>query len=237
MSKAAAFLRRAMDALPAGASVLDAGCGDFRMLREHQAELSGKHYLGCDLVERTAPANAQFVQCDLQSFPLPFEDDRFDLVILSHVLEHVADPVSLMGELVRVLKPGGQLFVECPSERSLRSGWWAPQHYNLILSFHDDPTHTGRPWSPQSLRRLALYLQSEPVLVGYDRSLIRRLRLPFDWLYGLVASKPDHMVSSWWLATGWVAYALVRKPVGVRGRPEFNYYSFKGLPPGPAYRP
>ena len=40
---------------------------------------------------------------------LPFADESFDTVIFAHVLEHLADPVETLREMVRVLKPGAPL--------------------------------------------------------------------------------------------------------------------------------
>lgn len=45
---------------------------------------------------------------------LPFEEKRFDTVILADVLEHIAQPANLIGELARVLTPGGKLVVMVP---------------------------------------------------------------------------------------------------------------------------
>ncbi|ESA35312.1 methylase involved in ubiquinone menaquinone biosynthesis [Leptolyngbya sp. Heron Island J] len=40
---------------------------------------------------------------------LPFADEFFDAVIFAHVLEHMADPIETLREMVRVLKPGAPL--------------------------------------------------------------------------------------------------------------------------------
>ncbi|MEM6426826.1 MAG: class I SAM-dependent methyltransferase [Cyanobacteria bacterium P01_D01_bin.128] len=40
---------------------------------------------------------------------LPFADETFDAVIFAHVLEHMADPIATLLEMVRVLKPGAPL--------------------------------------------------------------------------------------------------------------------------------
>lgn len=45
---------------------------------------------------------------------LPFEDARFDLIICSHVLEHVNDDHKAMRELHRVMKPGGSGLLVVP---------------------------------------------------------------------------------------------------------------------------
>jgi ubiquinone/menaquinone biosynthesis C-methylase UbiE len=45
---------------------------------------------------------------------LPFEDDLFDLVFASHVIEHVEDDRKLMSEIRRVLRPEGIVIVLVP---------------------------------------------------------------------------------------------------------------------------
>lgn len=50
--------------------------------------------------------------CSLDDIPVA--DDRFDLVLLTQVLEHVPEPQSVLRELQRVLKPGGTIWLSAP---------------------------------------------------------------------------------------------------------------------------
>ena len=49
---------------------------------------------------------------------IPFDDNSFDVIFCSHVLEHVADNALAMRELFRVLKPGGWAFLQVPIDIS-----------------------------------------------------------------------------------------------------------------------
>lgn len=105
-----AFARQAASSVPAGALVLDAGAGDgpyrrhFTHTRYEAADFErvpGKHY----------GDNNHFV-CDLSAIPV--EDDHYDLVLLSQVLEHLPDPIAVLTELRRVLKPRARLWASAP---------------------------------------------------------------------------------------------------------------------------
>ena len=52
------------------------------------------------------------LKLDLQYLDLP--DDSFDVVLSSHVLEHVPDTDRALDELYRIIKPGGQLLLMVP---------------------------------------------------------------------------------------------------------------------------
>ena len=45
---------------------------------------------------------------------LPFPDDAFDCVLCTEVLEHCPDPLAALGEMGRVLRPGGRIFLTTP---------------------------------------------------------------------------------------------------------------------------
>jgi GT2 family glycosyltransferase/glycosyltransferase involved in cell wall biosynthesis/2-polyprenyl-3-methyl-5-hydroxy-6-metoxy-1,4-benzoquinol methylase len=53
---------------------------------------------------------------DLQSSPWPYADGGFDVLLCGEILEHLAlDPMALMAEMNRVLKPGGTLLLTTPN--------------------------------------------------------------------------------------------------------------------------
>jgi len=58
---------------------------------------------------------------DLERQPLPLPDESFDVVIASHVLEHLENGRDALADWVRVLKPGGHLLVGVP----MHPGWLA----------------------------------------------------------------------------------------------------------------
>jgi ubiquinone/menaquinone biosynthesis C-methylase UbiE len=46
---------------------------------------------------------------------LPFKDDTFDVIHCSSVLEHVQDPLKVIDEMIRILKPGGLCKIRAPN--------------------------------------------------------------------------------------------------------------------------
>jgi SAM-dependent methyltransferase len=100
-------------ALPAHArgSLADMGCGNvpFYMLYSDLVQ-----EITCIDWPNTLHTNQHLdLECDLNQ-PLPLPDNRFDTIILSEVLEHIAEPVLLWTELTRILKPGGKMLVSVP---------------------------------------------------------------------------------------------------------------------------
>jgi 2-polyprenyl-3-methyl-5-hydroxy-6-metoxy-1,4-benzoquinol methylase len=58
---------------------------------------------------------------------LPWPDQTFDIVVAFQVLEHVADPAQTLRECLRVLKPGGKLFMDMPNYFS-----FVEAHYGIV---------------------------------------------------------------------------------------------------------
>lgn len=180
-------------------------------------------------MENKGELTIDYRQCNLENENIPFENDTFDLVVCSHVLEHIKTPVELYGEMVRVLRPGGHLFIESPSDRACWFSFPFFQNWYMILSFYDDPTHTGRPWTPQALFRLAKYWNVKPITSCYDWSFLAMLTFIPAILFYFVTKNRDKFIQHYWHAIGWSCYSLSQKPLNILGKSNFSYYSFKGL--------
>jgi SAM-dependent methyltransferase len=96
----------------AGGLVLDVGAGRRATYFEHVVNLE------------IAPFDSTDVRSVAEE--LPFVDDSFDAVISIAVLEHVRDPFRAADEIVRVLKPGGELICCVPFLQPLHG---YPHHY------------------------------------------------------------------------------------------------------------
>jgi SAM-dependent methyltransferase len=114
----------------AGRTVLDVGGGGGWSTRAFQAR--GAH---CYLFEpdrdelhlgKTVPAGA--VVAD--GYWLPVRDGGADVVFCSNVLEHVRDPMGLIGELIRATRPGGLVYLSYTNWYSPHGGHeMSPWHY------------------------------------------------------------------------------------------------------------
>ena len=172
MRRIAIRLIRQLD-LPQPARILDAGCGTGGGLR-WLAQFGTP--TGIDWNERatayalraSAQGPARVARASIQA--LPFFAEQFDLVTSFEVLYHLAvsDDVGALGEMARVLRPGGWLVVRVPAHDWLRGA-------------HDRQVHTRQRYAARELRQkikltgLRLHRLTSVGLVLFPLAVIRRL--------------------------------------------------------------
>ncbi len=62
--------------------------------------------------------------------------DRYDIVVLSNVLEHALDPVQMLQNVYRILKSDGQVWISCPNNRSWLRSVFGKYWINWHVPFH-----------------------------------------------------------------------------------------------------
>jgi len=105
-------------ALPSGSRVLDLGCGPGAAMRFFRE--AGLRRIGFDRGTSWIEFCAERPVLRADAAALPFRDASFDAVILMHVLAHLEDPAGSLGEIARVLRPGGKIGVVTPNLLHLR---------------------------------------------------------------------------------------------------------------------
>jgi SAM-dependent methyltransferase len=123
----------------AGDRLLDVGCGTGEFTA-FAAEL-GASAFGIDVARAAlerARASHPGLDFRLVPFggPLPLEDNSFDLVWASEVIEHVADTARWLSEVRRVLAPAGRLLVTTPSHGRLRLALGGVERFSPPLGDH-----------------------------------------------------------------------------------------------------
>lgn len=104
-------------------SILDVGCGSGWVAKEFLP--NGKKVYSLDIsitnpikVKNLYPDEKHFgITAD--SFHLPFNDNSFDCVIASEIIEHVIEPSEFIKELFRVVKKGGSIIITTPYKEKI----------------------------------------------------------------------------------------------------------------------
>lgn len=135
--------------LAAGDKILDLGCGEGRHAITaylHEAVTVIGMDLSFDDLTTARQRYGQFRDDDdatrtvdfilANGHSLPFPDGSFDKVICAEVLEHIHDYESVLGEIHRVLKPGGTLAVSVPRFGPEWLCWRLSDDYHQVEGGH-----------------------------------------------------------------------------------------------------
>lgn len=104
------FVESVSQSLPPGTSILDAGAGECA----YKKYFSHCKYVSVDLAIGEDNWNYNNLDYIAPLDNLPLDDNSFDAVLCTQVLEHLERPGEAVKELYRVLKPGGKLFLTAP---------------------------------------------------------------------------------------------------------------------------
>lgn len=162
--------------------VLDAGCGDGVVLRTLSA-IDNIRVIGCDYniirakraqlnCPKTLVIGTNLLNCSLKS-------DLFDIIVLSQVLEHIENDVSVLLELNRLLKNDGIMILGVPNE-----GCFLGRLRN----------HYVQPWILKQTDHVHFYTQAEIMSkienAGFKIFHIRKdgFMFPYSRIWDLLAS-------------------------------------------------
>ncbi len=158
-------------------AILDIGCGTGAMLDELApfGSVTGADYAPEALAfcrERGQGNGRHYDLARADVRRLPFADCSFDIVTAMDIIEHIDDDKAAAGEIRRVLKPGGRLFVTVPAFQSL----W---------SEHDEALHHYRRYTAAHLKDV---FQRVGLLVPKLSYTVTSLFLPI-WAYRQIAKR------------------------------------------------
>ena len=128
--------------LPNGSTVLDVGCGNGLFLKKLSLLNKNLQLFGVEanqfLIDKarqnTPLAHMDLV--DLNQGQLPFANDTFDSIFCLDVIEHLVNPLDLLKEIKRVLKPSGHLILCTPDRFAFLADQRFGKNFGELLIFN-----------------------------------------------------------------------------------------------------
>lgn len=158
-----------------GARLLDVGCGSGGFLATMQR--LGWQVEGSDfdpVAVRAAQARGLSVR-EGDLLELGYADQSFDALTMRHLIEHVYQPLELLQEARRILKPGGQLVLLTPNTLS-----WGHRHFGADWRGLEPPRHIQL-FNNRNIHQL---LQ----LAGYEQRIVQTLSSGAHYILSMSAA-------------------------------------------------
>ena len=188
-----------------GAKLLDVGCGDLAPYSTFKY-YPGILFSGIDWHDIAGQKDMDhFLKGDLENNSLSeIPNDYYDVINLSHIIEHISDGEKLLSTLTTKLKPGGIIYIETPSNNSLK----LPSMYGT-LNFWDDPTHK----KVYSLKEMSEILERNGCTILESRIRRNLKRIIFMPIYVLLTFLRDKKINATalWDVTGFAHYVIAQK--------------------------
>lgn len=117
--------KKTVEIIPRGARVLDVACGTGIFCRFLKKENPNCDITGIDFSdfiinknkEKDNGSGIKYFQCDIRK-ELPFKK-KFDVIVMSEIIEHFERPEMIVSQVIKLLKPGGLFFVNCPHDEDV----------------------------------------------------------------------------------------------------------------------
>jgi ubiquinone/menaquinone biosynthesis C-methylase UbiE len=150
-----------LQSIPQAGTLLDLGCGKGKsiyLLKQIRPDIN---IIATDITDMSSylPPDIEFHQVSVDQILSVCSESSVDAIISEHVIEHIVYPNTMFENSLKVLKMGGQIYIETPNWTRLFMPF-SP------LYFWNDYTHI-HPYSPMALRRAfmdygyqELYVQS-----------------------------------------------------------------------------
>lgn len=123
-------------------NLLDVGAGSHSATKT-KAAFKNCNYYGIDITKSYENDDSDFktmsgfYEMDLTKLQFStIPDNFFDVIMMSHIIEHLYNGDKVIEALLSKLKSGGFIYIEYPAERSTRL-----PHMKRTLNFYDDKTH------------------------------------------------------------------------------------------------
>ena len=193
--------------------LLDVGCNEGQGLQIYKH--NGFMAEGLELNDRAAAeARKRGFRVFTDSLETFHPEQLYDVVVLSHVLEHSVNPREMLTHVARILKPDGQIWISCPNieswQRDVFGRYWINWHVPFHITFFSAAalkcilndtgfevikTKYATPglWVAQSIiaslfakKGKKNYAQRLPILLGSLILFVRFVFFPFLWLGNLL---------------------------------------------------
>jgi 2-polyprenyl-3-methyl-5-hydroxy-6-metoxy-1,4-benzoquinol methylase len=193
--------------------LLDVGCNEGRGLIKYKK--NGFFAEGLEINEKaTLEAKKKGFTVYTQTLEKFFPKKLYDVIVLSHVLEHTIEPKAMLKNTIRLLKPEGEIWISCPNikswQRRLFGKYWINWHIPFHIYFFSKNTlesllnqcgfdsikikqYTPTLWTAQSIiaalfakKGKVNYSQRYTILLGFLVILVRFLFFPILWIGNLL---------------------------------------------------